>query len=257
MDHTTKIVYMLATPQPIKEGSEDRSWKYFKAHPKVKSLRGKSYRYYHDWVEIFGKDRAIGKNAQGPEDLAKAANQEPYIPYFDPNEFPHILTENVQNEFQSHASEHVHNDIHHDVVHIEEEVADNPSPGECNSGNAKKRDGGNKSQSRMKRSRLETNSKEPIIVNLMEEFFKQQNQFIGTFVDKLDRRDEDSENNKPIDKTKLVLEALSKICSLTEENRLYFAYKIATDASVMDLFLNFSEGERITFVNMMLAGKVL
>ncbi|KAL6561226.1 hypothetical protein OROMI_016827 [Orobanche minor] len=89
-------------------------------------------------------------------------------------------------------------------------------------------------QSRMKRSRLETISKEPIIVNLMEEFFKQQNQSIGTFVDKLDRRDEDSKNNKPINKTKLVLEALSKICSLTEENRLYFAYKIATDASVVD-----------------------
>ncbi|KAL6583481.1 hypothetical protein OROMI_005559 [Orobanche minor] len=145
------------------------------AHPKVKSLRGKSYRYYHDWVEIFGKDRATGKNAQGPEDLAKASNEEPYIPYFDPNEFPHIHTENVQNEFQSRANEHVHNDIHHDVVPIEEEIADNPSPDERNSGNAKKKDGGNKSQSRF----------------------------------------------------------------------------------VMDLFLNFSEGERIRFVNMMLAGKVL
>ncbi|KAL6517186.1 hypothetical protein OROHE_017892 [Orobanche hederae] len=156
----------------------------------------------------------IPNNRKKCPDLAKAANEEPYIPYFDPNEFPHIHTENVQNEFQSRANELVHNDIHHDVVPIEEEIADSPSPDECNSGNVKKRDGGNKSQSRMKRSRLETTSKEPIIVNLMEEFFKQQNQSIGTF-DKLDRRDEDSKNNKPIEKTKLVLEALSKICSLT------------------------------------------
>ncbi|KAL6500543.1 hypothetical protein OROHE_025909 [Orobanche hederae] len=59
-----------------------------------------------------------------------------------------------------------------------------------------------------------------------------------------------------VDKIKLVLEALSKMGTLTEENKLYFAYKIATDATIMNLFLNFSEGERITFVNMMMAGKI-
>ncbi|KAL6543729.1 hypothetical protein OROGR_010226 [Orobanche gracilis] len=236
----------------------DDVWQqYVKVHSQVKAFRFKSFRHFKDWIDIFGKDRATGKSAQGPEDLAKVATEEPYIPHFDPYEFP----VDSQNDSQFKRNEEVDNEFTYNNVLVEEEVADTPSPDECNSHsvNINKRDGGKKIKSTRKRSRLETTSKEPIIVDLMDKFFKQQNESIGIFVDKLDKRGEHSTNNKPeaVDKTKLVLEALSKIGTLTEENRLYFAYKITTDASVMDLFLNFSEGERITFVNMMLAGKVL
>ncbi|KAL6516113.1 hypothetical protein OROGR_019418 [Orobanche gracilis] len=240
--------------------SDDVWEEYVKTHSAVKDFREKSYRYFHDWVEIFGKDRATGKNSQGPEDLEKVAkevppaNEELYVPHFDAtifninqNEDPYIRV--------SHFDENIGNDFPYDSVPIDEEITDTPSPGECNSSiNINKRAGGKKmeSSSSKKRSRLETNSKEPTIVNLMDQFFKQQNESIGIFVDKLGMNKQPEE----VDKTKLVLEALSKMGTLTEENKLYFAYKIATDATVMNLFLNFSKGERITFVNVMTAGKI-
>ncbi|KAL6572853.1 hypothetical protein OROHE_002329 [Orobanche hederae] len=240
--------------------SDDVWEEYVKTHSAVKDFREKSYRYFHDWVEIFGKDRATGKNSQGPEDLEKVAkevppaNEELYVPHFDAtifninqNEDPYIPV--------SHFDENIGNDFPYDSVPIDEEITDTPSPGECNSSiNINKRAGGKKMESfsSKKRSRLETNSKEPIIVNLMDQFFKQQNESIGIFVDKLGMNKQPEE----VDKTKLVLEALSKMGTLTEENKLYFAYKIATDVTVMNLFLNFSEGERITFVNMMMTGKI-
>ncbi|CAA0841476.1 Unknown protein [Striga hermonthica] len=45
---------------------KDPEWKaYLKVQPKVKSMRLKSWPFYADWVEIFGKDRATGEGARG------------------------------------------------------------------------------------------------------------------------------------------------------------------------------------------------
>ncbi|KAH6800287.1 hypothetical protein C2S52_000751 [Perilla frutescens var. hirtella] len=239
---------------------EDDVWlQYIKVHPGVKSLRFKLFPYFKDWIKIFGKDRATGKNAQGPEDLAKAANEEPYIPHFDIDEFP--LNVHVQGNFNSNHHEHVDNEFSCEDVPVADDIVhDTPSPSECNSNsiNMKKRDDGKKIPSTRKRSRLDSASKEPIIVDLTNAFFKQQNESISVLVDKLGKRGENPTNNKPevVDKTKLVVEALRKIGTLTEETRLYLAYKIVTDASVMDLFLNFSQDEQVTFVNMIMANKV-
>ena len=236
-------------------------------------MRFKSYRFYQEWVEIFGKDTAGGKSSQGTVDLAKVAKkqhasvdlakvaiQEPYLPYFDVSDFPPIFNANTQDDSFSNNNENISHEFPHSYVPLEEEVADTPSPDESNSINSTKRDGDKKTKSTRKRSRLESaTSKDSVIVDLMDKFFKQQNESIGIFVDKLDKRSEQSTSSKSevVDKTKLVLEALRKIATLTEETRLSFAYKITVDARVTDLFLNFTEGERITFVNMMLANKVL
>ncbi|KAL1557079.1 hypothetical protein AAHA92_12612 [Salvia divinorum] len=253
---------------------EDDVWKqYVKRHPQVKTSRFKSYRHFQNWIEIFGKDRASGKSSQGSADLAKVASQQqasidlakvasqqPYLPHFDMNEFSTGLNVHTQDDSFSNNNENVNHEFPHNYVSLEEEVADTPSPGESNSVNSTKRDGDKRTQSTRKRSRLESAiSKESVIVDLMDKFFKQQNESIGIFVDKLDKRSKQSTSSKSevVDKTKLILEALRKIATLTEETRLNFAYKITIDARVTDLFLNFSEGERITFVNMMLAKKVL
>ncbi|KAL1533311.1 hypothetical protein AAHA92_33211 [Salvia divinorum] len=253
---------------------EDDVWKqYAKAHPQVKTLRFKSFRYFQDWIEIFGKDRATGKSSQdsidldkvarkqqASTDLAKVASQKSDLPHFDVNEFSTGLNVHTQDDSFSNNNENVDHEFPHNYVPLEEEVADTPFPGESNSINSTKRDGDKKSQSKRKRNRLESvTSKDSVIVDLMDKFFKQQNESIGIFVDKLDKRSEQSTSSKSevVDKTKLILEALRRIATLTEETRLNFAYKITVDARVTDLFLNFSEGERITFVNMMLAKKVL
>ncbi|KAH6770137.1 hypothetical protein C2S52_014940 [Perilla frutescens var. hirtella] len=182
-------------------------------HLGVKSLRFKSFPYFKDWIEIFGKDRATGKNAQGPKDLAKAANEEPYIPHFDVDEFPLNHNIHVQGNFNSNHHEHVDNKFSREDVPVADDIVhDTPSPGECNSNsvNMKKRDYGKKIPSTRKRSWLDSASKEPIIVDLMDAFFKQQNESISVLVDKLDKRGENPTNNKPevVDKTKHVLEAL-------------------------------------------------
>ncbi|KAH6832664.1 hypothetical protein C2S53_006451 [Perilla frutescens var. hirtella] len=114
---------------------EDDVWlQYIKVHPGVKSLRFKSFPYFKDWIEIFGKDRATGKNAQGPEDLAKDANEEPYIPHFDVDEFPLNHNVHFQGNFNSNHHEHVDNKFSREDVPIADDiVCDTPSRGECNS----------------------------------------------------------------------------------------------------------------------------
>ncbi|KAL8508250.1 hypothetical protein ACS0TY_018728 [Phlomoides rotata] len=37
--------------------------------PHVKTMRHKSWPYYENWLDIFGKDKAIGENAADPTDL--------------------------------------------------------------------------------------------------------------------------------------------------------------------------------------------
>ena len=242
-------------------------------HPKAKTSRFKSYQYFQDWIEIFGKDRASGISTQGTVDLekvarqkqasndfAKVAGQQPYLPDSDINEFPTGLNVHPQDDSFSNTNENVNHEFSNNYVPLEEEASDTPFPSESNSVNSTKRDGDKKTQSKRKRKQHESaTSKDSVIVDLMDKFFKQQNESIGIFVDKLDKRSEQSTSSKSevVDKTKLILEALRKIATLPEETRLNFAYKITTDARVTDLFINLSEGERVTFVNMMMAKKVL
>ncbi|GER37362.1 homeodomain-like/winged-helix DNA-binding family protein [Striga asiatica] len=57
--------HMLEVDEPI--------WKdYVQVYPKAKALRNKSWPFYADWVEIFGKDRATGEGAEG---FADALNE--------------------------------------------------------------------------------------------------------------------------------------------------------------------------------------
>ncbi|KAG6410364.1 hypothetical protein SASPL_128422 [Salvia splendens] len=227
---------------------EDDVWKqYVKTHPQVKTFRYKSYQYFQDWIEIFGKDRASGRSSQGSIDLekvarkqqasndfAKVASQQPYLPDSDMNEFSTGLNVHTQDDSFSNTNENVDHEFSYSSVPLEEEASDTRFPGESNSVNSTKRDGDKKTQSKRKRKQQESaTSKDSVIVDLMDN------------------------KSEVVDKTKLILEALRKIATLPEETRLSFAYKITIDARVTDLFLNLSEGERITFVNMMMAKKVL
>ncbi|KAG6419307.1 hypothetical protein SASPL_121523 [Salvia splendens] len=227
---------------------EDDVWKqYVKTHPQVKTFRYKSYQYFQDWIEIFGKDRASGRSSQGTIDLekvarkqqalndfAKVASQQPYLPDSDMNEFSIGLNVHTQDDSFSNTNENVDHEFSYSSVPLEEEASDTRFPGESNSVNSTKRDGDKKTQSKRKRKQQESaTSKDSVIVDLMDN------------------------KSEVVDKTKLILEALRKIATLPEETRLSFAYKITIDARVTDLFLNLSEGERITFVNMMMAKKVL
>ncbi|XP_047947477.1 uncharacterized protein LOC125193676 [Salvia hispanica] len=158
---------------------ENDVWKqYAKAHPQAKSMRFKSYRFYQEWVEIFGKDTAGGKSSQGTVDLAKVAKkqhasvdlakvaiQEPYLPYFDASDFPPSFNANTQDDSFSNNNENISHEFPHSYVPLEEEVADTPSPGESNSINSTKRDGEKKTKSTRKRSQLESaTSKDSVIV---------------------------------------------------------------------------------------------
>ncbi|KAL8484304.1 hypothetical protein ACS0TY_026837 [Phlomoides rotata] len=60
---------LLVKPTPIPEDSNDTRWGKFKADPQVKGIRFKSWPFYSNWLELFGKDRATGENAMDPIDL--------------------------------------------------------------------------------------------------------------------------------------------------------------------------------------------
>ncbi|KAL8463586.1 hypothetical protein ACS0TY_034297 [Phlomoides rotata] len=60
---------LLVKPQPMNEDLTDPRWQPFQADPCVKGLRYKTWPYYPQWIEIFGKDRATGENAIDPIDL--------------------------------------------------------------------------------------------------------------------------------------------------------------------------------------------
>ncbi|KAG6427810.1 hypothetical protein SASPL_112057 [Salvia splendens] len=202
----------------------------------------------------------VARKQQASNDFAKVASQQPYLPDSDMNEFSTGLNVHTQDDSFSNTNENVDHEFSYSSVPLEEEASDTRFPGESNSVNSTKRDGDKKTQSKRKRKQQESaTSKDSVIVDLMDKFFKQQNESIGIFVDKLDKQSEQSTSSKfeVVDKTKLILEALRKIATLPKKTRLSFAYKITIDARVTDLFPNLSEGERITFVNMMMAKKVL
>ncbi|XP_073050959.1 uncharacterized protein [Primulina eburnea] len=54
---------------------KDIDWnEYVKADPNARLMRHKSWPFYHDWCEIFGKDRATGEHAQGFSDMVEDLN---------------------------------------------------------------------------------------------------------------------------------------------------------------------------------------
>ncbi|KAL8510181.1 hypothetical protein ACS0TY_017117 [Phlomoides rotata] len=65
----------LVEPQPVPNDSSDPRWGKFKVDHTVKALRDKSFPYYDHWVDIFGKDRAIGENARDPTDIVDDIHQ--------------------------------------------------------------------------------------------------------------------------------------------------------------------------------------
>ena len=42
----------------------------------AKHLRNKTFPYFDEWIQIFGKDRATGEFAEGPADAVEAMNAE-------------------------------------------------------------------------------------------------------------------------------------------------------------------------------------
>ncbi|KAJ8441616.1 hypothetical protein Cgig2_023769 [Carnegiea gigantea] len=57
--------------------AEKEVWKaYVKNHPSTNNWRGKPCPYYEDLCIIFGKDRALGKDAQGLEEMEDEVNEE-------------------------------------------------------------------------------------------------------------------------------------------------------------------------------------
>ncbi|KAJ8441240.1 hypothetical protein Cgig2_033964 [Carnegiea gigantea] len=57
--------------------AEKEVWKaYVKNHPRANDWRGKPCPYYEDLCIIFGKNRASGKDAQGPEEMEDEVNEE-------------------------------------------------------------------------------------------------------------------------------------------------------------------------------------
>ncbi|KAJ8440462.1 hypothetical protein Cgig2_013621 [Carnegiea gigantea] len=56
---------------------EKEVWKaYVKNHPRANDWRGKPCPYYEDLCIIIGKNRALGKGAQGPEEMEDEVNEE-------------------------------------------------------------------------------------------------------------------------------------------------------------------------------------
>lgn len=55
---------------------KDVDWnEYVKADPNARLMRHKSWPFYHDWCEIFGKDRATGEHARGFSDMVEDLNE--------------------------------------------------------------------------------------------------------------------------------------------------------------------------------------
>ncbi|KAL8476505.1 hypothetical protein ACS0TY_028979 [Phlomoides rotata] len=75
-----------------------------RAYPSLKGFRHKTWPYYTQWIEIFGKDRATGENAVDPIDLANEMGRtelegegetaEKYVP-LSPGGFPDLEDNNI------------------------------------------------------------------------------------------------------------------------------------------------------------------
>lgn len=73
--------------------------------PNAHGLKNKSFPFYNDWIEIFGKDRANGENTQTFSDIIQNvlnnnSQPEPSIGFNQSPQTP-PFNENSQTEFQS------------------------------------------------------------------------------------------------------------------------------------------------------------
>ncbi|KAL8487309.1 hypothetical protein ACS0TY_023840 [Phlomoides rotata] len=48
---------LLSQPKSIDENGTDERWKHFKTYPHAKCMKNKSFPFYKEWIDIFGKDK--------------------------------------------------------------------------------------------------------------------------------------------------------------------------------------------------------
>ncbi|KAL8469588.1 hypothetical protein ACS0TY_032437 [Phlomoides rotata] len=74
-----------------------------RADPNLKSVRYKTWPYYTNWIEIFGKDRANGTNAVDPVDLANDLGHDEYEQEGDTGEKYVPLTQDDLHDMEDNS----------------------------------------------------------------------------------------------------------------------------------------------------------
>ncbi|KAK4478755.1 hypothetical protein RD792_014253 [Penstemon davidsonii] len=225
------------------------------AHPDVANMRFKSYIYYDDWVEIFGKDRATGDDA---EDFVEIVED--------------LLKTNPVKNTNSKGKEPVNDASNDDMLYssptvdLTTDFSDCPDYGEelppYNMGFHT--NGPNKAKltkkvkiEKIKKEKQTRKRKTPDSYGSeqfkpdMEELMKAAKSTWADLSSKF-AKEEDTYD----DKAKKIIAALDSISSLTDENRNYLSFKIMDNSKHISLFLNSSERNREMQAHMMLDGKM-
>ncbi|CAA0805727.1 Unknown protein [Striga hermonthica] len=199
---------------------EEAVWQaYNTAHPKVKSLCYKSWPYYADWVEIFGKDRATGEGALG---FTEAVNDVLH----DTNvEVPsHILTEDT-----------VPGQYDYPQTNLDSFSA---QAGESSASGKSKRDG----------KRKRNVEAEDTILGLLSSVCQETNNCLSELSTRVGYQVDAKEQRIA------VYDALKNISNLTTDERVGVARYLSKNVDEMELFFSLDDDAKRSMVQQILSG---
>lgn len=200
------------------EATDDMWDAAIKKDKNARLMRYKSWPYYHDWCEIFGKDRATGEQA---EDVMDAVNE--------------LFNKSKDTENEKEVTD----DIHILSDDFEDAMKENSTYKSVNN-DTDKRSGGKKRKS--------TDENEGLC-DLLGNFCRSTETRLGDIARRIGYEQDVSAARKE------VFEAVGKIGGLTLQERLVVSKTLVNNTEDLDLFSSLPEDARAEFVHMMLAGK--
>ncbi|CAA0820202.1 Unknown protein [Striga hermonthica] len=199
---------------------EEAVWQaYSTAHPKVKSLRYKSWPYYADWVEIFGKDRATGEGALGftdaVNDVLNDTNVEVPSPIPTEDAVP-VQSDYPHTNFDSFSAQ----------------------AGESSASGKSKRDG----------KRKRNTEAEDTILGLLSSVCQETNNRLSELSTRLGYQVDAKEQRIA------VYDALKNIPDLTTDERVGVARYLSKNIDEMELFFSLDDDAKRSMVQQILSG---
>ncbi|KAH6821233.1 hypothetical protein C2S53_008053 [Perilla frutescens var. hirtella] len=204
------------------EVDSDEIWSnYIKTDNNARTMRSKSWPFYKDWCEIFGKDRATGEYAEtfSTQDLLHKDEES--------------LHTSTGNDYVQFTSSNQDEEVGDDFMSMSREGT---------SSNTKVKDKGQKRKS--------LNSLDDRFLDLMNVFCEKTDSRMGELVQRIGFEHDASLSRKK------VYEALGNMNHLTDEEQIYVAKSLCNNTKDLDLFFSLPDEKKVVMVRMILSGKI-
>ncbi|GER41987.1 RNase H family protein [Striga asiatica] len=201
---------------------DDQVWtEYLKIDPNAKTMRYKSWPFYAQWCDIFGKDRATGENATGFVDAVNGVFNMPSSPTT-----PNAPRRSETNNNTCPAEEHMHEEA-------------NVHDGECSVSAREKR-------SRKRKKIVEEDNQ---FVGMLSSFCKEIAKNISDMVVRVGHAHDATKRRGK------VYEVLKGMPNLTMEEKLLTTKYLCNKTKELDMFFSLDDDARVKMVQMIVENR--